>query len=129
MALSDYERNMLEQLEAQLKGEDPQLATSLASDDVEQTRLALSVRHVVLGLIAAVAGLGVVATGVATEMIIIGVVGAVIVWFGLMYILGGMSRVSAEPGRRPAKAAPPTVESFMERQKRAFEQRREEGGR
>ncbi|QJC21603.1 DUF3040 domain-containing protein [Arcanobacterium buesumense] len=129
MALSDYERKMLEQLEAQLKGEDPKLAESLAPEDLHQTRMALSARHLVLGLIAAVSGLGIVAAGVATEFISVGVVGAVVVWLGLMYIIQGMSQVTVETGKA-SKVHKPTgrqAQDFMERQKRAFEQRRDEG--
>lgn len=105
---------MLEQLEAQLKGEDPKLAESLAPEDPNQTRMALSARHLVLGLIIAVSGLGVVLAGVATELIIVGVAGAVVVWLGLMYILKGMSQVPVEagaaPGPKPQSGS--AVESF-----------------
>ncbi|SDU81732.1 DUF3040 domain-containing protein [Arcanobacterium phocae] len=126
MALSDYERNMLEQLEAQLKGEDPKLAESLAPEDPQQTRMAMSARHLVLGLIAAVSGLGIVAVGVATELIVVGVVGAVVVWLGLMYIAQGMSKVtiSADGVSTPSVKR---AQSFMERQKAAFDKRRDEG--
>ncbi|WP_216402773.1 DUF3040 domain-containing protein [Arcanobacterium phocae] len=126
MALSDYERNMLEQLEAQLKGEDPKLAESLAPEDPQQTRMEMSARHLVLGLIAAVSGLGIVAVGVATELIIVGVVGAVVVWLGLMYIAQGMSKVTITADGVSTPSAK-RAQSFMERQKAAFDKRRDEG--
>ncbi|USR80021.1 DUF3040 domain-containing protein [Arcanobacterium pinnipediorum] len=129
MALSDYERQMLEQLEAQLKGDDPTLAESLGTEDLEHTRLALSIRHLVLGLIVAVIGLGVVVVSVASELIIVGIVGGVTVWLGLMYIVRGMSRVGVEAGGHAQRPTSHSGESFMERQKRAFDRRREEGGR
>ncbi|MFY9262781.1 MAG: DUF3040 domain-containing protein [Actinomycetaceae bacterium] len=130
MALSDYERQMLEALEAQLKGEDPKFAESLAPEP-EQTRMAFSPRHLVLGLIIAMLGLGTVVAGIGYEIIALGVAGAVVVWLGFMYVAKGTSQVPAGTG--PSRTSGPSprsqAASFMEKQQEAFKRRREEGGR
>lgn len=125
MALSDYERKMLEQLEAQLKGEDPKFADTLAPGD---TRLTVSPRHLVFGLIIAVLGIMALAGGVALENVFVGIGGAVIIWLGFMYLSSGMSRVAASPVPRTGKPKPSTSD-FLAKQQQEFNKRREEGGR
>lgn len=126
MALTDEERRMLEQLEAQLVNDDPSFAQALASDDAQSSvpaSFALSPKHLVLGLIVAVVGLGIVLTGVAIGVVSLGIAGAVVVFLGFLYIFSGSGKekVSANvPARKPA----PQKESFMERQARDWEARK-----
>lgn len=114
MALSDYERKMLEQLEAQLADDDPKLAESLASKESPATQAAISPKHLVVGLIVAVVGLLIVLGAVAIDLIPLGVVGFIVVFAGLWYLVGGMSRVEAPAGATRASRASRT--SFMEQQ-------------
>lgn len=126
MALSDYERKMLEELEAQLKGEDPKFASSLDRETGADMRTAFSPRHLVLGLIIAVVGLLVVVGAVTWEIPLVGVLGAVIVWLGFMFVMKGTKKVAASQtaGSAPNK---PSGASFMEKQQEVFKKRREEG--
>ncbi|MCI7305636.1 MULTISPECIES: DUF3040 domain-containing protein [Trueperella] len=121
MALSDYERRMLEQLEAQLVDDDPRLAQSLASKEREATQTSLSPKHLVIGLIVAVLGLLVVLGGVASELVPLGVAGVVVVFAGLWYLSAGMTKVSGEA--KPRKQAGRS--DFMERQMEQWRKRQE----
>lgn len=126
MALSDYERRMLEELEAQLTDDDPKFAEALAPEDGGDTRLAISPRHLVFGLIGAVVGLLVVVAGIATELIIIGVAGVIMVFLGLWYVVGGTKQVPVAAGSKPTRpqAGGP---GFMEKQAQEWMRRREGG--
>ncbi|MDO5025570.1 MAG: DUF3040 domain-containing protein [Trueperella sp.] len=123
MGLSDYEKQMLQQLEEQLTGEDPKLATALAPEDGEHTRTAFSPRHLVIGLIVAVLGLAVAVVGVMSELILVGVAGFVIVFAGFWYVSMGMTKVAAGPVKRQKSARL----SFMEKQAQEWLKRQQEG--
>ena len=123
MALSDYERKMLEQLEAQLADDDPKLAESLASNENSAKQAAVSPKHLVVGLIVAVVGLLIVLGAVAIEIIPLGVLGFLVVFGGLWYLSAGMTRVEA-----PAGAARPQRQSrasFMEQQMEEWRKRQQ----
>lgn len=124
MALSDYERKMLEALEAQLKGEDPTFATAMDTKPGVDTRTALSPRHLVLGLIVAMLGIGIVVAAMTWEVALVGVAGVVVVWLGFMYIMKGTSKVEVAASEQRAK---PSAQSFMDKQAEAFRKRRDEG--
>ncbi|MDP9800259.1 hypothetical protein J2S49_000335 [Arcanobacterium wilhelmae] len=127
MALSDREREMLEELEAQLKGEDPKFADALRSDTRGvPTRMVISPRHLVLGIIIAAIGLGVVVLGVSTEITLVGVAGAIVVFAGLWYLSTGARNVPVSVSARKPKQR---STSFMEAQAEQWRRRREEGGR
>lgn len=126
MALSDYERKMLEELEAQLKGDDPKFASSLDRESSQDMRTAVSPRHLVLGLIIAVVGLLVVVGAVTWEIPLVGVLGAVIVWLGFMFVMKGTKKIAAAPVGG-GQSSRPSSASFMEKQQEAFKKRREEG--
>lgn len=122
MGLSDYERQMLQQLEEQLTGENPKLATALAPEEDARMRTAFSPRHLVIGLIVAVLGLIVSVVGVMSEIILVGVVGFIIVFGGFWYVSMGMTRVPAGP----AKEKKSSGLSFMEKQAQEWIRRQQE---
>lgn len=129
MALTDDERKMLEQLEAQLANEDPSFARALAPDegDSAASGFSISPKHLVLGLVVAVLGLIVVLLGVVVEMVPVGIIGAVIVFGGFWYLVSGPRKQhqgAAVRSRKPVKSK----SSYMERQAQAWERRREERG-
>ncbi|MGV4415836.1 DUF3040 domain-containing protein [Trueperella pyogenes] len=123
MALSDYERRMLEQLEAQLADDDPKLAESLAPEDAGFTRTAMSPKHLVVGLIVAVLGLMIVLGGVAGEMVVVGVLGVLGVFGGLWYVSEGVRKVAGEAGT-PRKDRG-SNSSFMEKQMEEWRKRQQ----
>ena len=138
MALTDDERRMLEQLEAQLANDDPSFVEALAVDDSESgVSFGVSPKHLVMGLVIAMLGLLVVLAGVAVEIIPLGIAGAVIVFLGFWYLSSGVGKGKPHTARS-AQTSPvqpsrhdkdaPAAGSFMERQAQAWERRRQERG-
>lgn len=83
MPLSDEERKQLEELEEELKVEDPGLARELLTGWVP----ALTA-HTVLGTVAAFVGVLVLILGVASQFTVIGVIGFLLMGAGAYLILG-----------------------------------------
>ena len=129
MALTDDERKMLEQLEAQLANEDPSFVQALAPEQSDDgvPGFAVSARHLVIGLIVAVLGLIVVLLGVMIEIVPVGIMGAVIVFAGFWYVAAGGGKKPVTAGA-PSGAQQPKGDSFMERQAQAWQRRQEERG-
>ena len=76
MPLSEYERKMLEELEAQLADEDPSFADTLKPEPPAAVApMRLSIRHLVLGLLIAVLGIAILVGGIALEIVLVGVLG------------------------------------------------------
>ncbi|MFW0155191.1 DUF3040 domain-containing protein [Rothia sp. P6271] len=82
MPLSEREQQLLAQLEQQLNAEDPKFASSMSSADAPPA-VTYSARHVVLGVLIALVGLGVVIAGVSTKLILLGVFGCIITGVGV----------------------------------------------
>lgn len=103
MALSDHEQQLLDQLERQLRADDPHFADSIGSSSIaDPTRPRLSVKHIILGVLAVVVGIGVVILGVALKQILIGVLGFLIAAAGLYWVTSRASSSqsnNAVPGR------------------------------
>ncbi|MDD7464987.1 MAG: DUF3040 domain-containing protein [Actinomycetaceae bacterium] len=130
MALTDEEREMLAQLEAQLANEDPAFVKALAheeEDDVPVGGFSISPKHLVLGLIMAVVGLIVVLLGVVVEVVPLGILGAVVVFGGFWYLVSG-PRAARQDAKVRSRKPRPNKTGYMERQAQAWERRREERG-
>ncbi|MBM9433146.1 DUF3040 domain-containing protein [Flaviflexus equikiangi] len=123
MALSEYEQKMLEQLEAQLRDEDPKLAESF--QPVRQ----VSLKRIVVGIFIVVAGLGLLVAAVATEMSWIGIIGFVVMLGGAMYMLSGPIGSLGSGAGRPRQPQGSAKESFMSKQEELWERRRDKDGR
>lgn len=123
MALSEYEQKMLEQLEAQLRDEDPKLAESF--QPVRQ----VSLKRLVLGIFIIVAGLGILVAAVMMTQSWIGIIGFVVMLAGAVYMFSGPigSISEAAPAPRPSPSG--AKESFMSRQQELWERRRDQDGR
>lgn len=122
MALSEYEQKMLEQLEAQLRDEDPKLAESF------QPVRTVSLKRLVLGIFIIVAGLGVLVASVSLSQSWLGIIGFIVMLGGALYMLAGpIGRISAgAPSSQPSSGA---KDSFMSRQEQMWNRRREQDGR
>ncbi|WP_124055007.1 DUF3040 domain-containing protein [Arcanobacterium ihumii] len=129
MALSDYERRMLEELESQLSGDDPKFAQTLASDEGTVKRLSISPKNLVGGLIIAVLGLGVVLLGVSLEIVALGVLGVVVVFAGFWYLSNGATQKSIRLSSTSHTGKSPFGGSgnFMEKQAQEWLRRRDQG--
>jgi uncharacterized membrane protein len=98
MPLSDHEQQLLDQLEKQLRSEDPRFARNISETQAAATGPGFSAKRFVLGILIALAGLA--ATILAISLvsnsawwIALGVVG-----FGLM--VSGMYWAFSRPGQR-----------------------------
>lgn len=128
MALSDYERKMLEELEAQLSDSDPKFAETIAPENPTATRLALSVKNMVIGLVIAVVGIGVLIAGVMIEIIPVGFLGVIIMGVGFWYATSGMTSKEVPVTGKTEKKWPTAKDSFMNMQNSMWNQRKDGEG-
>ncbi|MCP3426472.1 DUF3040 domain-containing protein [Rothia sp. AR01] len=125
MPLSEREQKLLEQLEQQLNHEDPKFAESMHGETRGSGTVRMpSVRHIVLGVVVAVIGLAAVIAGVATKLIIIGVVGFVIMGAGVYLATLGKKREAGASGRAD-RGASSGQSSFMSRLEHQWDKRQE----
>lgn len=127
MPLSEHEQKLLEQLEQQLNAEDPKFARSMDSEgSSSRASGGVSVRYLVLGIVVAIVGLAVVLAGVATKLIVLGVVGFLLMGFGV-YI--ATSKGSSRKGRGGEKSrggrptSPQNQSTLMQKLEKKWEQR------
>lgn len=134
MPLSEHEQRMLDQLEHQLRTEDPRLATQMA----DTRRDPVPVKRVVLGAVLAVVGLLVIVLGVANQLVPVGVLGALVVGAGIFLVTtrprgghtAGADRPGPGRGGRPGGGRPEGGRpggDFMGRLERRWDARREQG--
>lgn len=129
--LSEHEQRLLEQMEKALYAEDPKFATSLRSTGVASRGRAA------LGVLAVLAGLGIVLAGMALPMALLGVVGFVVMLAGAVmtyfaFTRGGKASTETAapdtpttPGSTPA---PPRSSGFMDRMEERWRKRSEGDG-
>ncbi|WP_284978145.1 DUF3040 domain-containing protein [Arthrobacter sp. fls2-241-R2A-200] len=86
MPLSEEERRTLERLERDLAASDPELAFELQSG---RPRGATTRR--ILGALAVVVGFGLVIAGIATQLVILGVLGFLLASAGAYWLFSGTS--------------------------------------
>ncbi|WP_043503365.1 DUF3040 domain-containing protein [Georgenia sp. SUBG003] len=131
MPLSEYEQRMLQQMEQQLRSDDPKLANTLA----DKSRP--NVRRLSLGILLFLLGLGGLVGGVATGYnwlgVLVGVLGFLAMLGGVMLAITGPRGGAAKGGgrggvRRPGGKVPPSG-GFMQRQEDRWNRRNEERGR
>jgi len=128
MPLSEYEQRMLEQMERQLRSDDPKLADALGSRRASGSR-------VLLGVVVLIAGMGMLVGGVALQSLWLGG----IPWLGIagfLAMFGGVWIALAKPRQRGVEGAPagrgrppvssgPSRPSFMQRLEERWDRRRD----
>lgn len=128
MALSDYERQMLEELEAQLADEDPSFAKTMKPASVSPgLGRQVSLRHIVVGMIVAVVGITLLVVSIALPFIPLGVFAVLVMGLGFWY--ASSSTDSGElrvPQGESGQASKDAGLSFMERQAERWEKRQEQ---
>ena len=105
MALSEHEQRMFEELERELRGE------------VKQAFAPARGSRVALAVLLFVVGIGAIVAAVATQLIVVGVLGFITMLVGLVFATGGRSQGGSAPraSAKPAKPAPrPRSGSFFE---------------
>lgn len=131
MALTEYEKKILEQMEASLREEDPALASQMsapaAEEEDEPARGPRAPRRIALGLTGAVLGMVVlvaaVSLGYSILSILLGVAGFALTVAGILYALsrpGASSSQSAEHGADKSNG----WNSFIQDQERRWDDRR-----
>ncbi|MET3719797.1 MULTISPECIES: DUF3040 domain-containing protein [unclassified Arthrobacter] len=115
MPLSEHEQKLLEQLEKQLHEDDPKFANSMGSDPGRTW----STRHVVIGVLCALAGIFLLLVGVTLQNIFVGVLGFVVmgggVYFATMRNAAGSKRGSASGTGKSGKPRSSFMSSLEER--------------
>ena len=137
MALTEYEKKILEQMEASLREEDPALASQMSapvSDELESEAPAAprGPRRIALGLTGAVLGLSVlvaaVSLGYSVLSILLGVAGFVLTVAGVLYALsrpGGKASVT-EKSASDKKNESGGWDSFIQDQERRWDNRKDD---
>lgn len=134
MPLSEREQRMLRELEQQLQSDDPRFASSLAESAVGGS---FNVRNLVLGLLVAVAGVGVLIFGIYQQWIPVGIAGFLIMGGGVYFATaggstspknndnGGNGGSGGSGGSGPRSSAPsPSGGAFMSNLEQKWEERR-----
>jgi len=126
VALSDREQKLLEQMEKALYAEDPKFASSLRRSGL--TIAPGERRHVILGLLALVAGLALVFGSVVSKMVIVGIPGFLLVLTGFVFIARGLQEPVAAATPTPTKVRNRSKNSnMMSRLEERWQQRRDGG--
>jgi hypothetical protein len=122
MPLSEYEQRMLEQMERQLRSDDPKLADTLGS------RRAVGSR-VLLGSLLLIGGIGLLLGGVVTQLPWLGVTGFLAMFGGVWLAVSAPRRAAPKvaAGGKPPGPRPVPHRSFMQRMEDRWDKRR--GGR
>lgn len=104
MPLSEHEQRLLEQMERALYAEDPKFASTLRQPVVRQG----SRKRMILGVLVAAAGLGLLLAGVAFKLAPVGVLGFVVMLGGavLAFTGGGSAATEATPAAAEGKSTP-----------------------
>jgi len=142
--LSEHEQRLLDQMERALYAEDPKFATSMRNPNP----LAGDKRRIALGVLAFLAGMGLLIGGVATKLVPMGVVGFLAMLGGIWLVVGALrptvpaKQAGGAPGTpgptsparttrgsvsRPRRSSHSSGESLSERMERRWRRRRETG--
>ncbi|MDQ0672487.1 MULTISPECIES: DUF3040 domain-containing protein [Micrococcaceae] len=119
MPLSEHEQKLLEQLEKQLHEDDPKFANSMGSDPGRSW----STRHVVIGVLGALAGVFLLLVGVTLQSIFVGVLGFVVMGGGV-YFATMRSSSSGKGSKSGTGKAGKQRSSFMSSLEERWDERR-----
>jgi hypothetical protein len=136
MALTEYEKKILEQMEASLREEDPALALQMSSptldeDENESARGPRTPRRIALGFAGAVLGMVVlvvaVSLGYSIISIFLGVAGFALTVAGILYALSRPEAASSDRSRAPKQKKNNESggwDSFIQDQERRWDDRK-----
>src|SRR5919106_4813744 len=103
MPLSEHEQKLLEQLEKQLHEDDPKFANTMGSDPGRSW----STRHIVIGVLATLAGVLLLLVGVSLQHIFVGVLGFIVMGAGVYFATmrsSSRGKTSSRSRRKPGKS-------------------------
>lgn len=119
MALSEHEQRLLDEME---RGFYRSEADVLQTASTSQRRV--NYRSLVLGIIVAVLGIGVLIGGVAAQLLWLGLVGFAVMLGGVMLMLARGSETETPTAQEPSSPKA-SRESFSERMERRWDERME----
>ncbi len=138
MPLSEHEQRLLEQMERALYAEDPKFATSMRN----ARSMAGDKRRAALGVVAFLLGMALLITGVATQLVPVGVLGFLAMLGGIWLVVAAMRPGAQQPSTPTAPHGDPSVSpirpqrraraprssgSLTERMEERWRRRRERG--
>lgn len=123
MPLSEYEQRVLEQMEQQLRSDDPKLAKAIAGGAPRRPL------HVALGAVAVLAGIGLLFVGLSSALIWVGLLGFAVMFGGVLLALrrprvGSAAAAAGTPS--PGASTPRAGTSFMDRLEARWDRRRDQ---
>ncbi|MET0589701.1 MAG: DUF3040 domain-containing protein [Naasia sp.] len=123
MPLSEQEQRLLDEMERSLYQNDAEFVASVAR--VGQGRR--SYTWLVAGIVAGLAGIAVLVLGVVLQQPLVGVLGFLVMFAGVLVALGSPRRPrspgAASSTSRPSKANRPSSSGFMDRMNDRWERR------
>lgn len=126
MPLSEYEQRILEQMEEQLRSEDPDLAASISHIQPRKSSTVL------IGIAAVLAGIALLVVGVASSYLWLSVIGFVVAFAGVAWAThtpsGSKKGKPKSAPRNPGFASTPKKQSTMDKFEERWERRRDERG-
>ncbi|UOQ61113.1 DUF3040 domain-containing protein [Leucobacter rhizosphaerae] len=121
MALSEHEQRLLDEMERGFYRSEADVLQTAST-----TSRRVNYRSLVLGIIVAIVGIGVLIGGVAAQLLWLGLIGFAIMLGGVMLMLARGSESEAIPEQEPSSSTPQgSRESFSERMERRWDERME----
>lgn len=119
MPLSEQEQRLLEEMERSLYHNDADFVATVGKRGGRR-----NYRTVALGIVAAVVGIVVVVAGVALRLPIVGVVGFVVMFVGVLLAISAPRRGGEEPSATSSSA--PRKSGFMDRLNERWDRRQDD---
>jgi hypothetical protein len=119
MPLSEHEQRLLEEMERSLYHNDADFVATVGGRGGRR-----NYRTVVLGILVAIVGVGVIIAGVALRLPIVGVVGFVVMFVGVLLALSSPRRGVQQDPRESSDATPRP--GFMDRLNERWDKRQDE---
>lgn len=126
MPLSEHEQRLLEEMERSLYQNDADFVAKVGG-----TRARPAYRSIVLGVLVAVVGVTVLVTGVFVQLPIVGILGFVVMFGGVLLAIAPGKRVAIDPdAAATGKAGRPTrgQPGFMDRMNDRWDKRQDGQG-
>ena len=124
MPLSEHEQRLLEEMERSLYQNDADFVAKVGGK-----RARPAYRSIVLGILLAVVGVGVLVVGVYFQQPLVGILGFVVMFVGVLVAIAPGKRVAVEPGAPDPKRAKARggQSGFMDRMNDRWEKRNDGG--
>ncbi len=122
MPLSEHEQRLLEEMERSLYQNDADFVAKVGGK-----RARPAYRSIVLGVLVAVVGVAVLVTGVFVQLPIVGILGFVVMFGGVLLAIAPGKRVAIDPDAAAGKSGKPTrgQPGFMDRMNDRWDKRQD----